>query len=153
MPAIESAPWLQKCIVTCTLHFFFLLLPLDWLSLSARRCAVAEIWLRCRRVHQRQGLWEVCFTFEHRIGLEALPALCPDWSEAAQHSKCSSSRHKHSYYSQFQRSPLPTTDSLHTEWSQAAPRRKTETVCQSTTPCRAEAVSNGTKLLIQQSLT
>lgn len=101
------------------------------------------------------GLWEVCFTFEHRIGLEAAPALCRQgsgWSEAAQRSKCSSSGHKHSYYSQFQRSPLPTTDSLHTEWAQASPLRETESVCQSTTPCRAKAVSYGTKLLIQQSL-
>lgn len=121
--------------MTCKLSFFFCffflppLLPLDWLLSSARRCAVAEIWLWCRRAHQRRGLWEVCFTFEHRIGLEAAPALCrhgSGWSEAAQRSKCSSSGHKHSYYSQFQRSPLPTTDSLHTVWARASPPRKTE---------------------------
>lgn len=156
--------WTMSVEMNCDLQikffiFFFFppppFLPLDWVLLSARRCAVAEIWLWCRRAHQRRGLWEVCFTFEHRIGLEAAPALCrhgSGWSEAAQRSKCRSSGHKHSYYSQFQRSPLPTTDSLHTEWVQALPLRETETVCQSTTPHRAQAVSYGTKLTIQQSL-
>lgn len=146
----------MHCDLQIKLFFFLLSPPLEWLSLSARRCAVAEIRLWCRRAHQRRGLWEVCFTFEHRIGLEAAPALCRQgsgWSEAAQRRKCSSSGHKHPYYSQFQRSPLPTTDSLHTEWVQAPAQRETETVSQGTTPCRAEAMSHGTKLLIQQSLT